>query len=199
VERFLDSSTRLPGRLLRSARQRPSNDTTSLDITASRSLNETRRFNVQVACFLSFKRLRWLARNSFRQCALYETVSSPPTSSRDRARAAGRARGYGQEDGQRAASQLLRSLPTQRGGDVIEVVGEQRGVGVKGHLGGLMAQHPLDHFDVGTSADRERRRGVAEIVWCDSTEACVGRHGPLNRLREPALAGVSGAKKAADR
>lgn len=60
MERFLDSSTPLPGGLLRLARQRPSNDTTSLDITASRSLNETRRFNVQVACFLSFKRLRWL-------------------------------------------------------------------------------------------------------------------------------------------
>ncbi|WP_323749868.1 hypothetical protein, partial [Curtobacterium sp. VKM Ac-1376] len=33
VKRFLDSSTPPPGGLLRSARQRPPNDTTSLDIT----------------------------------------------------------------------------------------------------------------------------------------------------------------------
>ena len=61
--------------------------------------------------------------------------------------------------------------------DVVEVVVEQVGVGVKRHRGRGVTEHPLNGFHIGAGADRETRRGVTEVMWGESGEAGVGAHG----------------------
>jgi len=55
--------------------------------------------------------------------------------------------------------------------DGVQVVAEQPGVDVKCHRRRRMAEHLLDCFDVGASADGQARRGVPEVVWAKARKA----------------------------
>lgn len=82
---------------------------------------------------------------------------------------------------------------------VVQVVWEQRGVGVGRHLGGLVAKHPLHHLHVGANADRQRGRRVPKVVRRNSAESRVSRPGALHRLRKRSLLRVTGSEEASAR
>lgn len=64
---------------------------------------------------------------------------------------------------------------------IFRVFVEQIAVGVRGHLGGAVAEHPLQRFDVRAGRDREARAGVTQLVRGQPGDADL-----LGRVVEPA-------------